>query len=247
MMKPRSNPILRLIDERPRVVATLLGPKDLIAQARKAKKDGAEILEIRIDSLSWDLRGNVVSVVSKIKSAARLPILVTIRDPKEQGAVPGLVRLSDDQRLTLYRQLLPLSDLIDVELRARIAPAVVTHARQLNVGTILSYHDFSGVPGEAMINKLLLQFKRLRGDIFKIAARPNDRLTLLRFLLLGLSKNSVRRTFIAMGDSGKISRLAGFCFGSCLTYGFASRAAAPGQVPVKDLATIYRSLRTKKP
>ncbi len=238
--------ILRLIDERPRVVATLLGPKDLVVQARKAKKDGAEILEIRVDSLSWDLRGRIVSVISKIKTAARLPILVTIRDPKEQGAAPGLVRLSDDQRLFLYRELLPLSDLIDVELRSRIAPAVVKQAQKLNVGTILSYHDFSGVPGEALVGKLLLRFKRLRGNIFKIAARPGDRLTLLRFLLLGLSKNSVRRTFIAMGDAGKISRLAGFCFGSCLTYGFASRSAAPGQVPVKDLATIYRSLRPAK-
>ncbi len=242
--------ILRLIAQRPRVVATLLGPSDLPAQAKKAKKDGADILEIRVDSFSQTQRKAIVPILSQIKKTAALPILITVRDPREQGAAKGgakgLVRLGDSERLDLYQQTLPFADLLDVELNSRIAGKVCAAARKTGVKTVLSYHDFSGAPNDKRIAKLTAQFKKLKGDILKIAARPKDRLGILRFMLACLKPDSIPKAFIAMGDEGKISRLAGFCFGSCLTYGFIGRSAAPGQVPVKDLAMVYSKLKSEQ-
>ncbi len=243
----QNNDILSLIAQRPRVVATLLGPSDLPAQAKKAKKDGADVLEIRIDSFSRGQRDALASILSQIRKSAALPILITVRDPREQGPANGrpkvFARLGDSERLQLYLQALPFADLLDVELNSRIAGKVCAAARKARVKTVLSYHDFSGVPNDRRIAKLTAQFKMLKGDILKIAARPKDRLGVLRFMLACLRPDSIHKSFIAMGDEGKVSRLAGFCFGSCLTYGFIGRSAAPGQVPVKDLAMVYRKLQ----
>ncbi len=238
--------ILRFIDERPRVVATLFGSKDFLAQAKKAKKDRADILELRVDSLSDNGRSEIVAIIKKIKAATRLPVLVTVRDPKEQGTIKNLYRLSDAERLRLFSQCLPWVDLIDVELNGKITSAVMKRARGSKVKIILSHHNFSRTLKKGELRKLAQNFKKLKGDILKIAANPRDRLEVLNFMLECLSLRSTRKAFIAMGEPGKISRLAGFCFGSCLTYGFASRSAAPGQLPVKDLAQIYAQLEPSR-
>ncbi len=238
--------ILQFIDKRPRVVATLLGPGDLISQARKSKKDGADILEVRIDSLSPKERRSIVPTLKKIKAASRLPIIATVRDPQEQGPSGLFQRIETEERLDLYSKALPLSELADVELKSPIAPAVLRMAKKSNAKVILSSHDFSGAPQKGDIKKMHLKFKKLKGDILKITAAPRDRRDVLSYMQHCLTLRSTRRVFIAMGELGKISRLAGFCFGSCLTYGFVKRSAAPGQVPVRDLAQIYKHLRAAR-
>jgi len=44
-----------------------------------------------------------------------------------------------------------------------------------------------------------------------------------------------------MGDYGKVSRIAGFVFGSVITYSFVGSAVAPGQIELKEMVRI-RSL-----
>ena len=40
---------------------------------------------------------------------------------------------------------------------------------------------------------------------------------------------------LAMGKDGLLSRLAGECFGSCITFAKDSKGSAPGQVPFAEL------------
>ena len=43
---------------------------------------------------------------------------------------------------------------------------------------------------------------------------------------------------IAMGPAGVITRIGGACMGSCLTFGTAGEASAPGQLDAKKLRTV---------
>ena len=45
---------------------------------------------------------------------------------------------------------------------------------------------------------------------------------------------------IAMGPAGVITRIGGACMGSCLTFGTAGRASAPGQIEAGKLRTALR-------
>ena len=47
---------------------------------------------------------------------------------------------------------------------------------------------------------------------------------------------------MSMAATGVISRLAGEVFGSCLTFGAAKKASAPGQMGVNDLKTVLETL-----
>ena len=57
--------------------------------------------------------------------------------------------------------------------------------------------------------------------------------------------NKIAKVFIAMGNLGFLSRIVGFSYGSCLTYGYVQNSMAPGQIPVKDLAQICRTFYSK--
>ena len=48
---------------------------------------------------------------------------------------------------------------------------------------------------------------------------------------------------MAMGDLGKVTRVSGELFGSCLTFASVGRASAPGQIAVDELDRILNDLR----
>jgi 3-dehydroquinate dehydratase-1 len=46
-----------------------------------------------------------------------------------------------------------------------------------------------------------------------------------------------------MGPHGALSRIAGFAFGSALTFGVAAAGSAPGQMPIGELRAAIELLR----
>ena len=86
-------------------------------------------------------------------------------------------------------------------------------------------------------------------DIAKIAVMPQsagDVLTLLSATEKASRTLSCQVISMSMKGTGLISRLSGEVFGSCLTFGAAGGASAPGQIDVGELRgileTIHRNL-----
>lgn len=224
----------------------LFGSASLMAQARKAKAQGADLIELRMDSLSPADRGRIADVVKDVQKASKLPILATARRPEEQGSSKGVYNISDGERVLLYSQVAPWVEMLDVEIENPAVRAVVSIAQRFGVNTVLSYHDFSSVPDLKKMKQLASKFKSLKGDIFKVAGMPKDRFGTAAFLKNCLAFHPLRRIFIAMGAAGQISRVAGFCFGSCLSYGSVSQSSAPGQIPLGDLVKLNRTFYPSK-
>ena len=79
-------------------------------------------------------------------------------------------------------------------------------------------------------------------DLPKIAVMPTCRQDVLTLLsaTLEMAETYADRPIITMSMSGTgvISRLTGEFFGSALTFGAATKASAPGQIPVSELETV---------
>ena len=211
------------------VVATVHSPESL-ALARRVERCEVDFLELRVDAFARD--SVALTELERTAPKLRLPLIVTVRHPREGGASA----LSARERRELFMRFLPHAAIIDVELRAaRELDGVLGKARAQGVRTVLSHHDFQKTPTLEKLRVLATQARAAGADIFKVAAlaqTPRDLATLLAFL----TKEKSALAVMAMGERlGKISRLLFAQTGSVLNYGFLDRANAPGQWPAKLL------------
>src|SRR5699024_10983731 len=126
-------------------------------------------------------------------------------------------------------------DIVDIEflMYEEIVNQLIARAKENAIAVLLSQHDFLDTP---LLEDLMATYKNMYergGDILKRAYRPADGRDVLSVLS---AVHDARRKFncqvvgIAMGELGKITRVAGGVFGSCLTYGHLVNQAAPGQI-----------------
>jgi 3-dehydroquinate dehydratase-1 len=227
---------------RPWVAASLMDFDRLQDDARRARRDGADLLEVRADAFPPELlrAAALGPALARVRRAAGLPVLLTVRARREGGRLPR--NFSEPARLALVRSLLPSVDAVDVEGAAGIAPAVVRAARRAGRWTVVSQHDFKKTPPDRVLKAWTARFKALGGDLFKVAAAPRTPADVRRLMAFCASLSRIRRAFISMGTLGKKTRTEGGRWGSCLTYGYVRSSAAPGQIPVKRLAEMADSL-----
>ncbi len=211
----------------------------LIEQINRADKL-ADVIEIRFDCLN-ESEFNILDakkseeILKKILvgNSVRNKIILTFR-PKEQG---GRRKLSIQERYNFWNSCYATWG-ADLE-------------RELYDGSwcwlyevkIYSHHDFNGVP-----DNLEEIFQEIKGadlvDVIKIAAQTADITdTIPIWKLLKRAKLENKEIIpIAMGESGKWTRILGLAHGAFMTYAAldAGSETAPGQVTARDLTEVYR-------
>ena len=118
-------------------------------------------------------------------------------------------------------------------------------ARRQGIGVVLSKHDFAKTPPAEEIAATLLHMKELGADLPKYAVMPHtpeDVLALLDATLRASRKVGPVIT-MSMGELGKLSRVSGGVFGSCVTFGAGQNASAPGQLDAEDLRAILEDVQ----
>lgn len=204
-------------------------PKQVQRDAAFAAESGANLVELRVDSLTQ------LGEISSVVKACGLPVIVTCR-PVWEG---GLSQQPDADR----RQLLADVDLfigprhIDVELETLRRTAAVDG--ELTRGRIVSTHDFAGRP--VRLNNLVADLNAAPGDVAKIvwtARTVRDNLEAFE-LLRHRAKPTIA---LCMGEAGLISRVLAKKFGAFLTFASleAGGGTAPGQISVRDMRRLYR-------
>jgi len=231
--------LLENLKTRPYVVAVL--SKNSLKTAQSARKFGADILELRVDMLApcYHTGEKASSVIRQLKKEVKLPVILTIRSSNEGG----MAKIADGRRLDIFREAISETDLVDIEISSdRINSKVIELAKTWNKKVILSYHNFEKTPTLPYLKNQAEKACDLGCDILKIAVTTNnieDIRSLLNFCS-GWKKTKI--SVMSMGNLGAISRLTGFIFGSCLTYGFIDQSTACGQLSVKNLVKYYRIL-----
>lgn len=225
----------------------------LIEQSVKALIEKAQLLAtLPIDIVEWradffteiEDSKQVLTVLKCLKEILQaIPILFTVRSQKEGGEKT----LSDDYLHELQLTVIhsALADIIDIEYADRDKKAlttVVNCAKQQQVITLFSHHNFNETPSKETIITHLTQMQLLGADITKIAVMPHSKQDVLTLLSASVDMQQYHadRPFItiSMGQQGMISRLIGEFTGSAMTFASVGKSSAPGQIGVEDLNKI---------
>lgn len=197
---------------------------------RKAVKDGADILEVRLDTFKDLSPVAVAGAFEKIRSLTELPLLATVRSSCEGG----VRKISEKKRAEIFSIAMPFADLIDIELSSRnILKNVVDLANKHGKCTIVSCHDFKRTPEDKILKDIVKKGRAAGADFVKIAARAKSGDDLRR--LAGLLASFDGLIVIAMGGPGAASRVFFPFLGSYITYGSLTETTAPGQLPLKQI------------
>ena len=233
------------LEEKTAVVAVIL--EKPLETSKKAAEMGADVLEIRLDLLGIRDLEMATETIRKIKSETGLPVIITNRSNKEGGKWEG----KEAERVGLLTTLLSIKDgpdAVDIELSAEREErdCVVKAARTSGKTIIISSHDFLKTPSFQEIKATLEEAFLAGADIAKLAVMPHSMRDVLDLLRVTLDAREAGRAVctIAMGKTGKHTRVIAPFYGSVLTYASVEGtvSAAPGQLPVDKLKKIMELL-----
>jgi 3-dehydroquinate dehydratase/shikimate dehydrogenase len=204
---------------------------------------GAQMLELRTDYLSQLSGDSVTSLIARARqsSDARVPVIVTCRDPNEGGARPW----SEEARMGILLAAIEAgAEFIDCEYAnftrkanaEKLLAALSAHPRSR---LILSAHDFKGP---------FRNFPRLYGSIQKACPEAIPKLVYTANHINDcfeafdlLHETSGDRIVLCMGEPGLISRLLAKKLGGLVTFASLDEqaATAPGQLTIGTLKGLY--------
>lgn len=235
----------------PLVCAPLVGSStdEIWRELASVMQKSPDVIEWRVDHFEdiADTRG-VVETAQRIRAAARETPLIFTRRAEREGGAP--TPLDDAQAARLYEAVCNArcAEFVDWELSngpASLAD-VRAVARANGVALIASYHNFRITPDAGVLVEKFAQAAREGADIAKVAVMPNDArdvLTLLDATWQASRTLDIPLISMSMGPLGALSRIAGFLYGSALTFGVGAASSAPGQIPIDELRAALGTLR----
>lgn len=210
--------------------------------------NNADLIEWRIDFFDQvEDAEKLVKTAKKLRQVmSEMPLLTTFRIHFEGG----VNKLSEEEYFDICRVLIKekATDLLDLELFRKTSKLkeIIAEAHENNIYIIMSNHDFDKTPATSKLERRLTLMKTYGADIAKIAVMPNSARDVLNLLLATDNikyKLNCPLITMAMGDLGKVTRISGEVFGSCLTFGTVGDASAPGQIESTNLKGILNTLK----
>lgn len=189
----------------------------------------ADVVELRLDCLEPK---DVSAAVSDLSSFP-CPVILTFR-PSEQG---GYRDLSREERLAFWKTQAARCDEVWWDVEGDLAHDLSPDWSR----TIVSHHDFSGVPSD--LETIYERLAQTPSQVIKIAVQANEIVDCIPvFELIRRARSEGREVIaIAMGNAGIATRVLGPSRGGFLTYGSLDEdsATAPGQVNARKLRSLY--------
>jgi 3-dehydroquinate dehydratase / shikimate dehydrogenase len=197
----------------------------------------ADVIELRLDCLEPEA---LASGVSQLLNTTSSPVILTLR-PSEQGGHRNLTR---EARAAFWKREAPRGETVWWDLEADLAHEVSPDWSH----TIVSHHDFAGVPPD--LEQIYQRLAQTPARVLKLAVQANEITDCLPvFRLIDRARSEGRKIIaIAMGNAGIATRILGPSHGSFLTYGALDddSATAPGQVNAQKLHSLYNIHKINK-
>lgn len=219
------------------VVSIMPQSLEELNQLDLSRFDGADIIEWRADYLPQEEILQVAPAIFE-KFAGR-EIIFTIRTKAEGGQLA----LSDEDYVAIIRDINALyqPDYIDFEYYSH--QAVFEQVTDMS-NLVLSHHNFDKTPENLMA--IFSELTALAPRVVKIAVMPQqeqDVLDLLNYTRAFKSLNPGQDyVSMAMGDMGKLSRIAGDLVGSSWSFAALDKTSAPGQIGLAQMQAIREVL-----
>ena len=229
----------------------------ILEKAKEIKTLPVDLVEWRADFYEdlFDSAKLLYTLKELRKVLGETPILFTIRTKPEGGEVaPSFEEYS---RVNLAVAQSKDSDLVDVEMfwgntdwKAKASECSVKLVNEIHSAGCLvvgSRHNFSETPDRDDIALTLKNQQAAGADVPKVAVMPKIKADVLDVIdasiIFGRDTDRPFLT-ISMGPLGMLSRVACEFCGSCMTFGAAGQASAPGQIQVGDLKDMLTLIHT---
>ncbi len=204
--------------------------ENALEKADKAIKEGADIVEFRLDYLTVTDQTDYFEAVKRIVSEFNKPKIITMRE-KSEG---GFREISPFLKIEMLSMLQNLDNTyVDIELE--FYKKYSTSLRSYSFyGLIVSKHYFYERPTERTLTITLNEALRVPGvDLVKIASIVTSERDLLDLLKITPRKERPYIAVFPMSNS-RIFRLIPPLLGSKLMFCSLDEGTAPGQIPLES-------------
>lgn len=221
---------------------------EIARAAARAKAARADVIELRMDSMADRPQPQeAMDACRAVRgSAGETPLLFTLRTGRDGGAGTTDVRA--------YEALLGAvmesraCDAVDCELSAGepVFARLAEQAKRAGIALVGSSHEFGEIGDMRRAAQWLKRQEELGADVCKAAVmtRTNAEAFALAQVYAGAYEQlTIPMIAIAMGPAGVITRVGAACMGSCLTFGTAGEASAPGQIDAERLRTALEIIQ----
>uniref|UniRef100_A0A5B6YYX0 shikimate dehydrogenase (NADP(+)) n=1 Tax=Davidia involucrata TaxID=16924 RepID=A0A5B6YYX0_DAVIN len=210
----------------------------MVIDMNKAKASGADLVEVRLDSLkSFNPREDIETLIKRCP----VPTLFTYRPKWEGGQYDG----DENRRLDALQLAMELgADYIDVELQVIEEFNNSIHGKKPSkCKVIVSSHNYQNTPSVEDLGNLVARIQATGADIVKIATTALDITDVARVFQITVHSqvSSVPIIGMVMGERGLMARLLCPKFGGYLTFGTLEGGivSAPGQPTIRNLLNLY--------
>lgn len=233
----------------PKICIPVMGKtnEEIARAAKRAKEACTDLIELRIDSMNPmpDAQMAIAACAAVREAAGDIPLLFTLRTERDGGA--GSADALGYEALLMDVIGSGACEAIDCELSVgrdtfiRIAQ----RAKAAGVTLVGSSHEFGEIGNMERAAQWLFEQEALGADICKAAVMTKTSIQALEASLMfarAKEKLAIPMIGIAMGSPGVITRIGGACIGSCLTFGTAGKASAPGQIDAVELRGVLETI-----
>lgn len=231
----------------PKVCVPVMGADTgAIAQAAaRAAQAKADLIELRIDSLSAAPECGEAIDACRAARACGLPVLFTLRTQRDGG--PGTADAAAYEALLCAVARSGACEAIDCELSVgedafeRIAAA----AHEAGAAVVGSSHEFGKIGDMNRAAEWLARQAALGADVCKAAVMTHSAAEAMEAMsVMTRAGEQLDRPMIAiaMGPAGVLTRIGAQCMGSCLSFGTAGEASAPGQIDAVTLRSVLETV-----
>ncbi|MBY4985570.1 type I 3-dehydroquinate dehydratase [Streptococcus suis] len=189
----------------------------------------ADLIEWRADYLPKE---EILTVAPAIfEKCNGKEVIFTVRTTREGGHLD----LADQEYVDLIKEVAAIyqPDYIDFEYYSY--QSVFDQMLEFP-NLVLSYHNFEETPANYL--EIMSELTSLSPAVVKMAVLANSEQDVLDVMnyTRGFKTLNAEQTFatIAMGELGKISRIAGVITGSCWTFASLDEVSAPGQMSLAN-------------
>lgn len=241
---------IKIGDGIPKICVPIMGAtkEDILRAAKGLSGHSYDLVEWRADCYDDVFKNDeVLTVLTELrKILTDCPILFTFRTAAEGGEKSITPERYKDLLMTVCNS--KLADIVDVEifLDDSVVIYIFNKAKETNVYTIASNHDFKATPDKEEIISRLHKMHDMGADILKIAVMPNCKSDVLTLLSATVEANEQMDdaclVTISMGAEGLISRICGEFSGSSITFGAVGKTSAPGQIDSNELSNILNTI-----
>lgn len=234
----------------PKICVPIVGKtkEEVLALAEQLKTVKHDLVEWRVDWLVNSLEfANIADILIDLRAVLKdTPLLFTFRTGQEGGET----EIDKETYLRINAQAVAtgLIDLVDLELFMGddLVESIIKDAHDFGVKVVVSSHDFERTPARKEIITRLQRMQNIGADIAKLAVMPESKADVITLLSateeMASTYAAIPIVTMSMEKTGVISRICGEYFGSAITFGSASLASAPGQIPADDLFDIMKKM-----